>query len=106
MDRIEQLHNIMDGVNYNHIVLNYFDQLMSTYNLLKPYNYSISVVDTSPTSIILDLHFQEVDANVVQTLSLIPSQNVTLYNREFEIQILDCKADILRILINERLGSS
>lgn len=120
MDRIEKLHTMIlnNETIYSNIVLNYFDQLMSTYNLLKQYNYSISFISAIDSSIILDLHFREEDSDIVKTLSTIPLQNVNIYNRNFNIQVLGCEADtnlvdgniknefILTIEINELLGSS
>lgn len=85
MDRVDYIHSIDTGeLEYDSMLVNYFDQLMGLYGLMQPCNYSIKVINSSNELLLLELEFTD-EISSSKIMNVLDSLNhvFCVYERRF-----------------------
>ena len=99
IDRAVYLHSIdTNNIDYNSIILKYFDQLMSIYGLLQTCNYTVKVLPSNNESLILDLVFSD-DSSISRVLNIFNDNRFTLYERTFTMNIIGSNSNSIQLYI-------
>lgn len=89
MDRVEYLQSIdTGGLEYDKLIMNYFDQFMGLYGFMQPCNYKTKIIKFVENILLLEIEFTDMESSQ-RIMEMINSLNniFSIYGRIFTFHI-------------------